>query len=533
MSFKKTLVACTVGVACATAPMYTIAADKEQPNVLVIVLDDLGKAQLDFAMEDIDKEVMKKRPQSTRFEVDFDKGYEAAKQAMPNIVKLASEGVSMTNAYVSTPVCGPSRAGILTGRYPHSFGTYSNVDAKSGIPLDVTMLPELLQESGYATANIGKFHNAKVKRTKVAEDKRTHDYHDNVIFKPEKGFFPNDRGFDYSYSFFASGTALYDSPSIFRNYENADASGFITHNLTNETLGFIDKAEKEDKPFFINLAYSVPHIPLEANAPAKYMDKFNTGNPEVDRYYAHVNASDEGIGKIIQKLKDTGEYENTLIFFLSDNGAVGDSPMPLNGDNKAFKGQRYRGGINVPFIAHWKGVLPEGVKNDTMISGMDILPTALKAAGVAIPSELKVNGVDILPTLKGEKTQPHDYLYWAGPRAFHFDIEKNDDFWQQYWKWVTYEGPKFERSKFVEKKSRGEWAIYDQEWSLHFYDNFGKPEYELYHYASDASESKNVIEQNPKKFKEMKAEFYQWIKDKPKPLRWGDERYDTMTSSAK
>lgn len=176
------------------------------------------------------------------------------------------------------------------------------------------MLPELFQENGYATANIGKYHNAKITKTKVPENQRTRDYHDNEISKPEKGFFPNDRGFDYSYSYFASGSAVYNSPAVFRNYENITAWGFLTHNLTNEALNFIDKAEKEDKPFFINLAYSVPHIPLEQPAPNKYMSKFDTGNVEVDKYYAHINASDEGIGQIIDKLKETGEYENTLIF---------------------------------------------------------------------------------------------------------------------------------------------------------------------------------------------------------------------------
>lgn len=530
MSFKKSVLAGMVGAACIAAPMHSLAADK-QPNVLVIVMDDLGKQQLDFAMGEIEKEVLKKRFVSDRYKVDFDKAYDAAKRAMPNVTQLAKEGVSMTNAYVATPVCGPSRAGILTGRFPHSFGIYSNDDAHHGVPLDIKMLPELFQENGYATANIGKYHNAKIIKTKVPENQRTRDYHDNEISKPDKGFFPNDRGFDYSYSYFASGAAVYNSPAVFRNYENITAWGFLTHNLTNEALNFIDQAEKQDKPFFINLAYSVPHIPLEQPAPNKYMSKFDTGNVEVDKYYAHINASDEGIGQIIDKLKETGEYENTLIFFLSDNGAVGDSPMPRNGMNKAYKGQRYRGGVNVPFIVHWKGVLPERSTNDTLVSAMDILPTALSAAGIEIPSELKVDGVDILPTMKGARNKPHQYLYWAGPRAFHYDAEKNDAFWSQYWDWITYKQPNVEPSPYVERKSRGEWAIKDQEWSLHFYDE-GNHEYELYNYSKDISESKNLAKQYPEKVTEMKAAFYEWIKTKPAPMGWGQDRYQILTESA-
>ena len=225
MSFKKSVLAGIVGAACIAAPMHTLAAD-EQPNVLVIVMDDLGKQQLDFAMGEIEKEVLKKRFVSDRYKVDFDKAYDAAKRAMPNVTQLAKEGVSMTNAYVATPVCGPSRAGILTGRFPHSFGIYSNDDAHHGVPLDVTMLPELFQENGYATANIGKYHNAKITKTKVPENQRTRDYHDNEISKPEKGFFPNDRGFDYSYSYFASGAAVYNSPAVM-TYINKKTIGHL------------------------------------------------------------------------------------------------------------------------------------------------------------------------------------------------------------------------------------------------------------------------------------------------------------------
>lgn len=531
MSFQKSVLAGMIGAACIAAPMYSLAADK-QPNVLVIVMDDLGKQQLDFAMDEINKDELKKRYVPGRYQVDFDKAYDAAKRSMPNVAQLAKEGVSMTNAYVATPVCGPSRAGIFTGRFPHSFGTYSNDDAHFGVPLDVTMLPELFQDNGYATANIGKYHNAKITKSKVPENQRTRDYHDNEIPKPVEGYFPNDRGFDYSYSFFASGAALYNSPAVFRNYENITAWGFMTHNLTNETLSFIDKADKEDKPFFINLAYSVPHIPLEQPAPNKYMSKFDTGNVEVDKYYAHVNASDEGIGQIIDKLKAIGEYENTLIFFLSDNGGVGDSPMPQNGMNKGFKGQRYRGGVNVPFIAHWKGVLPENHTNKTLVSAMDIMPTALTAAGIDIPESLNVNGVDILPTMKGARNIPHQYLYWAGPRALHWDSELNEPFWKQYWEWITYENPTVEGSPYVERKSRGEWAIKDQEWSLHFYDD-GQDQFELYHYATDIAETKNVAKQHPEKVQEMKAAFYEWIKTKPMPVAWGEDRYQVLTDSAK
>ncbi|PSU35453.1 sulfatase [Photobacterium lutimaris] len=530
-SNKKTVLAGLVAAACVATPAISMASESVKPNVLLIVMDDLGTAQLDFALDNIDKQALAKRPSPERYDGDFDKLYDAAKRSMPNITQLANEGVRMTNAYVATPVCGPSRAGMMTGRFPHSFGIYSNDDAHSGIPLDIKLLPALLNENGYATANIGKYHNAKVRKEFIDEGIQTRDYHDNQISIPEPGYGPEERGFDFAYSYFASGAALYNSPAIFRNGENVPAPGFITHNLTNETLQFIEQANEQDKPFFVNLAYSVPHIPLEQPAPAKYMDRFNTGNVEVDKYYAHVNASDEGIGQIIAKLKEMGEYENTMIFFLSDNGAVHESPMPMNGMNRAFKGQRYRGGVHVPFIAHWKGVLPENTQNSTMISAMDILPTALAAAGITIPAEMKVDGKDILPLMKGDKQQPHQYLYWAGPRALHYDVS-NVDFWNHYWKWISFEEQEFIPSKHIERLSKGEWAIKDQEWSLHYYDD-GNDGFELYHYAEDPAESMNLAAKYPEKVTELKAAFYDWIKTKPAPLGWGQDRYQVLTDSAK
>ncbi|TOF47015.1 arylsulfatase [Vibrio parahaemolyticus] len=529
---KKTILAGFVAAACTLTPALSQASEKvEQPNVLLIVMDDLGSAQLDFAMDNINKEELVKRPVPERYDGNFDQLYDAAKRSMPNITKLANEGVRMTNAYVATPVCGPSRAGMMTGRFPHSFGTYSNDDAKLGIPLDIKLLPALMNENGYATANIGKYHNAKVRKEFIPKDEQSRDYHDNQISIAEPGYGPEERGFDYSYSYYVSGAALYNSPTVFRNGENIPAPGYLTYNLTNEAIQFIEKADKEKQPFFINLAFSVPHIPLEQPAPAKFMERFNTGNVEVDKYYAHVNASDEGIGKIIAKLKEMGEYENTLIFFLSDNGAVHESPMPMNGMDRAFKGQRYRGGVHVPFIAHWKGHLPEGRSDNTMISAMGILPTALAAAGIKTPTEMKVDGKDIMPLLKGKPQQPHPYLYWAGPRALHYD-SSNADFWSNYWKWITFETNEFIPSPYIEKHSKGEWAIKDQNWSLHYYDD-GKGEYELYNYTKDPAESKNLAKQYPEKVKELKMAFYDWIKTKPAPIAWGQDRYQILTDSAK
>ncbi|MGR5366390.1 sulfatase family protein [Photobacterium damselae] len=531
-STKKTVVASLVAAACVAAPVTTYAAKQaEQPNVLLVIMDDLGTGQLDFALDSLDKTELAKRPVPARYQGDLDKMIDAAHRAMPNVAKLAQNGVKMTNAFVAHPVCGPSRAGIFTGRYPTSFGTYSNDDALQGVPLDIKLLPALFQENGYRTANIGKWHNAKIaSKDKVAEDARTRDYHDIQIPVIGKGFGPEERGFDYSYSFYASGAALWNSPAIYQNGKNIPAPGYLTYNLTNEALKFIE--DSGDKPFFINLAYSVPHIPLEQASPAKYMDRFNTGNVEADKYFAAINAADEGLGQIMALLKQKGELDNTLIFFLSDNGAVHESPMPMNGMDRGFKGQMYNGGVRVPFVAAWPNHIPAGGKSDTLISALDILPTALKAAGISIPQDMKVDGQDIMPVLAGKAEQsPHKYIYWAGPGAKHYS-EENDPFWYGYWKWITYESDTIPSNPNLEKLSKGSWAIRDQDWALYFYDD-GSNKVKLFNDKLDPSESKDLAQKYPEKVVEMKNAFYDWIKDKPKPVAWGQDRYHVLTESAK
>ncbi|WP_044362776.1 sulfatase [Vibrio fluvialis] len=529
---RKTVVAGLVAAACAAAPLTAYSAQKsEQPNVLLVIMDDLGTGQLDFALGSLDPQTLAKRPVPVRYQGDLDKMIAAAQKAMPNVTKLAQNGIKMTNAFVAHPVCGPSRAGIFTGRYPTSFGTYSNDDALQGIPLDIKLLPALFQENGYHTANIGKWHNAKiVHKDRVAEQDRTRDYHDIQIPVVGEGFGPEERGFDYSYSYYASGAALWNSPAIYQNGKNIPAPGYLTHNLTNEALKFIE--ESGDKPFFINLAYSVPHIPLEQASPARYMDRFNTGNVEADKYFAAINAADEGLGQIMDLLKQKGELDNTLIFFLSDNGAVHESPMPMNGMDRGFKGQMYNGGVHVPFVVSWPQYIPAGKKSDTLISALDILPTALAAAGIEIPAKMDVNGQNILPVLAGKTGQsPHQYLYWAGPGAKHYS-EENDPFWYGYWKWITYETDTIPQNPNLEKLSKGSWAIRDQNWALYFYDD-GTNKVKLFNDQTDPSESRDLAMEYPDKVKEMQQAFYDWIKDKPKPVAWGQDRYHVLTESAR
>ena len=532
-SSKQTVLASMIAAVCALTPAAVIAASKNpaQPNVLVVVMDDLGTGQLDFTLDTIDKDALSKRVMSSRYQADMDKLIDAAQRAMPNVAKMATDGVKMTNAFVAHPVCGPSRAGIFTGRSPTNFGIYSNDDAIHGIPLDVTLLPELLQDNGYYTANIGKWHNAKkLRKDLIPENIRSRDYHDNEIVVPAPGYAPDERGFDYSYSYYASGAALWNTPAIWRNGVNIPSPGYLTHNLTDETLNAIKNSG--DKPFFINVAYSVPHIPLEANSPAKYMDKFNTGNIEADKYFASLNAADEGVGKMLALLKARGELDNTMVFFLSDNGAVHESPMPQNGMDRGHKGRLFNGGVRIPFIVQWPDKIPAGGRSDSLISAMDIIPTALTAANITIPSELQVEGRDILPVLSGKTAaSPHQYLYWAGPDAKHYSDE-NTQFWTDYHAWITFASNDKAVNPNLERLSNSSWAIRDQEWALYYAED-GNNTYYLFNDKLDPMESKNLAEQYPERVKAMKAAFLSWIETKPKPMAWGQNKFQAIAESAK
>lgn len=525
----------TAGMGINSNPAHAYSTDPSKPNVLVIVMDDLGIGQLDFALSSLNKDQLQKAVPAPRYKADLDKLMEAARTAMPNVNELAKSGVSLSNAFVAHPVSGPSRAAIFTGKQPGSFGIYSNDDAFHGIPLDQTLLPKLFQQNGYTTANIGKFHNAKVNKDRKIgriyrpENQRTRDYHDNWSSVAEPGYAPHERGFDYSYSYYVSGAALYDSPAFWRNGESITSYGYITHNLTDETIKFIDQSK--DKPFFINLAYSVPHIPLEQASPAVYMDKFNTGNVEADKYYAALNAADDGIGRILADLKAKGILDNTLIFFTSDNGSVHEAPLPRNGNDHGYKGQAYNGGLHVPLIVSYPNKIPAATQNATMVSAIDILPTALAAAGIEIPKSLGVEGKNLLPLLTGkETTQPHQYLFWAGAGALHYS-EENIPFWAGYWDYITYRTNQAPVNPNLEKNAKGMWAVRDGQYALVFYNGKNKV-LELYDEKADPAYLNNLASKNPAKVEELRAAFYKWITAQPTPLEWNPVEFQALIDAA-
>ena len=385
------------------APIVTAAS---RPNVVVILADDLGYG---------------------------DTGVYGSKIAKtPNIDALAASGIRFTDGYVTNPVCAPSRAALMTGRYQQRFGYEFNPngrDRTGGMSLNEITLAQIMKSAGYVTGAIGKWH----------------------LGKPA-GYYPSDRGFDYFFGMAGGGTDYIINPEpgdeyigraneditipasgisgmpdgdrikallerirerspITRNHQVVQVDDYLTDALSNEAVDFIDRNQKQ--PFFLYLAQHAPHAPLQA--PKKYIDRFrNVTDPGKRVHAAMVSALDDSVGAVVQKLKADGLYENTLVIFLSDNGCPGYvngacSNAPLSG----FKRWQLEGGIRIPYIVSWPGHLPAGRVDNRQVSSLDIVPTAAALAHAKLPSNRVYDGVNLLPYLTGaNQGVPNPRLFW-------------------------------------------------------------------------------------------------------------------------
>ncbi|SMB79978.1 uncharacterized sulfatase [Pasteurella testudinis DSM 23072] len=492
-----------------TPTEYTL---KDKPTIILVSVDDLGYGQLNYDEAAFNREILKDNAIPERYQVALDKAIEAAKSSTPTLKQLQDNGVKLTQGFVAHGVSGPSRASMMTSRFPARYGIYSNDDAQDGISTDETFLAELLQNHGYETSAIGKWHLCRITNVPIPKEQQTRDYHDNFTTYCDEPFQPQNRGFDYFYGFHGSGASYYNSPSLFENRERIAATGYITDELTDKTIQRLRAAG--DKPAFIYLAYNAPHIPLEQDAPQKYQI-FNTGNHEVDNYYASVYAVDQGIKRILDELKAQGKDKNTLIFFTSDNGAVIDSPQPMNGIFKGYKGETQQGGVHTAMFLNWPDRF-DGKVYDKMVSATDFMPTALGAAGIPIPEKLEktLDGKNLLPFLDGkDSSEPHQYLFWAQPKAFHWD-PINIPFWHNYDKYVTGKSDDYPKNPYMEKLSKFTWTVRDNEWTLHYY--IGDEKLELFK-TSDVGETKELSKDNPEVVKRLKGKMNEYLLAAKKP----------------
>jgi arylsulfatase A-like enzyme len=344
---------------------FILTGDAKQPNILFIVGDDMGYADVGFhGCQDI---------------------------PTPHLDALAKASVRCTNGYVSGPYCSPTRAGLMTGRYQTRFGHEFNAGgAGTGLPLSETMIAARLKTAGYKTGLVGKWHLG-------SEDK----YH------------PQNRGFDEFFGFLGGAHDYFADQGILRGHEPVDEKEYLTDAFGREAVAFIDKHKSDT--WFLYLAFNAVHTPMQADDPR--LAKFaHISDKQRRTYAAMMSAMDDAIGRVRKKLDDTGLTQNTLVTFISDNGGPTMPGVTVNASsNRPLRGSKrttLEGGVRVPYLVSWPGHVNPGVYDKPVIQ-LDLTATALTAAGAAIQPSWKLDGVDLVPFLGGKNAAaPHDALYW-------------------------------------------------------------------------------------------------------------------------
>ena len=384
----------------------------DQPNIVILLADDLGYGELGCQGN--------------------------AQIPMPHIDSIAAAGVRFTNGYVTAAFCSASRAGLLTGRYQTRFGYEfnpigaKNEDPNAGLPVKEKTLADALHSVGYTTGLIGKWHlggTAKYHPYRRGFDEFFGFLHEGHYFVPPpydgvstmlrrrslpgntKGRWISSDGRMIYSTHMGGDEPDYDADNpIYRGGQPVDEKEYLTDAITREAVSFINR--NADRPFFLYLAYNAVHSPLQGAE--KYMQKFADVEDIHRRIFAAMlNNLDDSVGEVLATLKKRDLENDTLVFFLSDNGGptreLTSSNLPLRGE----KGTMYEGGIRIPFMAKFPGRIPPAKTCDAPVISLDMYATAVKLAGAAAPRKTVLDGVDLLPFLKGQTTeQPHQTLFW-------------------------------------------------------------------------------------------------------------------------
>jgi arylsulfatase len=407
-----------------------------KPNILLFVADDLGYGDL---------------------------GCHGGKQIpTPHIDSLAAHGVRCTSGYVTCPVCSPTRAGLLTGRYQQRFGHEFNpgpptaAPVNFGLPLSEKTLADRLKSLGYTTGMVGKWH---------------------LGFKPD--YHPLSRGFDEYFGFLGGAHSYVNAKAdganpIMRGRDTIDEKEYLTDAFTREATAFISR--HKDQPFFLYLTYNAVHAPMQA--PEKYRSRFaGIENERRRTYAAMLSAMDDGIGRVLETLRREGLEKDTLVLFISDNGGPPRANASQNTPLSGAKGTVMEGGIRVPFLVQWRGKLPEGKVYDAPVMSLDIVPTAVAAAGGEIDVGARLDGVNLLPHLPAnESKSPHDALFW-----------------------------RFGDARAIRA---GDWKLIRQ----------GTSPPQLFNLASDIGESKNQAAEKPDIARDLETRLMKWDSQLAQPL---------------
>lgn len=407
------------------------------PNIVLMVADDLGYADVVF------------------------NPLHSPEINTPHLGALAKESVICRQGYVTGHVCSPTRAGLMTGRYQQRLGLYTGGEAGSGLPMSEPIFPQFLASAGYVSCQLGKWH-----------------------LGPTPEWSPALRGFEEVFGFLGRGAHDYymlNDPldPIYRGTAPVAETGYLTDRLGEEAVSFIQRHKAET--FFLYLAFNAVHAPLQA--PADEIAKFNTGDTNRNTLLAMGKRMDDAIGSVVATLKEEQVWDNTLLFFIGDNGG----PLPQTADNRPLRGgkhQDYEGGVRVPFLVCWPGKL-KPQESHSVVSSLDILPTALAAAGISIPDPKSFDGINLLPVLQEDsKSKPRDLFWCAGAEE-------------------------------------GWWAVRSGDWKL-----VGEKEkVGLFDLSKDESESNDLSQQRPEKVLELTSLHDAWLAGMAHPVKGGGKRF--------
>lgn len=422
------------GLAAAVLFLLAVARTDaaQSPNFVIFYADDLGWGEL---------------------------GCQGNKEIpTPNIDAIARNGVRFTSGYVAATYCSPSRAGLLTGRYPTRFGhEFNSVANTTGLRLDQRTIADRLKALGYTSIAVGKWHLGA-----------------GMEYRPTK------RGFDEFFGTLNNTPFFHPTNFVDSRLSNdvrpvTDPTFYTTDAYAERSVDWLEK--NKGKRWFLYLPFNAQHAPLQA--PKKYLDRFASITDEKRRTFAAMMAAmDDAVGRVMAKIREMKQEENTLVFYISDNGGPTQSTTSKNGPLRGFKMTTYEGGPRVPFLAQWKGTWPAGKVYELPVMNLDVLPTIVTAAGGKLEADWKLDGVDLTPYVTGaNQVRPHETLYWR--YGAQWGIRHGD-------------------MKLV--VSRG-----------------GGPTPELYNLAVDIGESNNLAGANPKRVQELQALWNKWSAEQAEP----------------
>lgn len=481
---------------CIAFPSGNLSGEDEiSPNIIVLLADDLGYGDVDFNVDDLDV-------------------FSNPHVRTPNLARLAAEGLVMTQHYAASPVCSPSRAGLLTGRTPnrHNIPKWINDHTdndKIFLPGSETTVAELLREIGYETAIIGKWHLNGA------------DWAVEENWRGWTGSFPNQQGFDYAFVTKENPHETTDmqhnaqfNPGDFYLCEGdvvgepvGKLEGYSSEIIVDTALDWMRHKRDPQRPFFLYLPFDAVHEKVEN--PEAINALYDTGNIDKDKYYGNITYLDAQIGRVLDYVYATKQQKNTLIIFSSDNGpevshvyynAVHSwgTSYPLHGNKR----QLFEGGIRVPGIIRWTGTLEPGV-TDLPNSTIDLLPTLLEVAGIEKPDSLDLDGVSILPSLQDGKTIKREKpLYWQNSLAENWSVIRGNGYDRRY------------DGRTRNKIPTPTVAIRRGNYVLRGFAPLGsknlmeRPEiFQLYDVVNDINEATELSQFEPKRFETMKAEL--------------------------